>query len=148
MNEALPTKTYRRRNILAGGLFLLMGFTLCIYAALKLDSKPDPESEMKIRREVSRIILNETGLTKSPENLTDEDFTEITRLTLGRPYVLRSHTTFTQELVDIKFLKKFTNLEYLCIGSVQYPSNKIPRWISLLEKIGISKFKGRLALEF
>ena len=140
-------KASRRRYLFIAGLFVLLILAGLTFSFFRWEPKPDPDSEMKIRKEVSRIIFNTTNITKEPNNLTNEDFETINRLTLGYPDALIAHTTSSDELCDIVFLEEFTNLQYLCLGKIKYPSNKIPKWMSLLEKTGILKLKDRYSLD-
>jgi internalin A len=130
---------------------------------LKWEPKPDPASEKIIREEAAHEHFSQTQIRKGlipfpftqiskdpnlysqtrirkdfkpyfqtpiridPNSLTDEDFAKIKNIDIAQ-----------KELSDIRFLKKFTNLEKLTFFRV-YPVSKTPKWRQLLVKLRLFK---------
>ncbi len=156
-------KQTRRKYIITGGLFVLLIMSVLIFIIFSQNQKPDPASEAIIRKLVSINLYSETimetdpnsliiiypfpELAIDPNKLTDEDFLKIEGLSLGYPNPSFDESNLSMELCDIKLLKKFTNLKRFKIGAIRYPSNKIPRWMSLLAKLGIFNLEDRFALD-
>lgn len=147
----LTKKPSRRRYIIAAGMFVLLILIGISVSFLRCDPKPDPDSEMNIRIAVARRQYNMTGLMVDPNNLTDEDFAKVEALGLGFPQgQLNSNSNpfpLCLELSDIIFLEKFTNLQDLGIRSLKYPPNKIPKWTTMLAKLGIYDLDKRITLD-
>jgi hypothetical protein len=160
-NEKKPS---RRKYTLAAAASLLLIFAALVFILATQESNPDPESEAIIRELVSINLYYKTQmeidpnisimdlvrkqkLAINPNKLTDEDFLKIEGFSLGEPFPSMGHMNASMELCDIKLLKKFTNLKNFHIGSIRYPSNKIPRWMSLLAKLGIFNLEDRFALD-
>ena len=111
--------------------------------------KPDPASE-KIIREAAAAQLG-----KDPNELTDEDFAKITELSIGE----RTQSILSMydegdsfkyaynKLSDIRLLDKFTNLKILYLGSIDVSTDKIPKWMLLLSKLGIFNLEKRFSFD-
>ena len=105
--------------VVIGLLCLITG-----YAFMVLTWKPESQK-------ISESVIRETAaaqLHKNPNELTDEDFKAITRLSLSG-----------KRLYDIKLLRKFTNLKELDLERIDVPEIDMPKWIALLVKAGIIK---------
>ncbi|MBN1974383.1 MAG: leucine-rich repeat domain-containing protein [Sedimentisphaerales bacterium] len=116
-------------------IFIVAVIFLFIVAALVLISfthepKSDPASE-KIIREAAAKQLN-----IDPNDMTDEDFAQIKIL-----YI------YGKELCDIKLLDKFINLERLDLAAIQFPRDRIPKWMKLLEKTGVVNTNERFTID-
>jgi len=122
-------KMSRWKYKLAAILILIFIMSALFLSWFYQESRPDPASA-KIIREVAA-----KQLAKDPNDLTDDDFAKITEI------------HFQQlQLSDIKLLKKFTNIRGLYMGSITCPSKSIPKWISIMAKVGIIKPNKRIAL--
>ncbi len=157
-------KPSRRKYIIAAGMFVFLTMSALVFIIFSQNQKPDPASEALIRQLVSVNLhiktIMETDpnsytfplvlkpeLAIDPNELTDEDFLKIESLSLGYPYPSSDQSNSSRELCDIKLIKKFTNLKSFIIGSIRYPPNKIPKWMSLLAKLGIFNLEDRFALD-
>ena len=123
-------KQSRRKYIIAAVILLLIITFALVLNWFNKEQKPDPVSESIIRAEAA------VQLNKDPNKLTDEDFARITELRLDRV-----------ELVEIELLKKFMNLQLLQLSQINYPANEIPKWMSLMAKLGIFDIDKRFALD-
>lgn len=132
-----------RKYIIAAGIVLLLIIPVLIFILLPHNPKPDPASE-KIIREVAAKQLN-----KDPNELTDEDFAEITKFILAEddPSKLPLKIFLPIELSGIKTLEKFTNLNMLGMNRICYSKNAIPKWMKVLSKLGIVDLSERLTLD-
>ncbi len=148
-NETGHNITYKksswRKYTLAAVALLLLIFSALVFILVTGKSKPDSTSE-KIIREIAAEKLN-----KNPNELTDNDFAKITELSftkildsneLAKPIVYR-----TENLIDIKLLEKFINLQKLSIFVIAYDRKNVPRWMLLLNKFGIYDINKRFAVD-
>ncbi len=126
----IPKKLSYRKFLFAAIVVLLLLTTVSAFLVFSQGQKSDPASEMIIRQQAARAV------GKDPNDLTDSDFATI------RYFTLRN-----KELCDIKILEKFTNLKTLDIIEIHYPSNKIPKWMKILAKLGIYDLSGRNAID-
>ena len=102
-------------------VFLLLLLTIVsIYMLLSYNPAPDKASEMIIRQQAARTV------GKDPNDLTNDDFETISFIYIQG-----------KELCDIKLLEKFTNLQELELYDIHFPSNKIPKWMKILAKLGV-----------
>lgn len=110
-------------------VFLLLIIAALLYAAFTQEQKSDPVCDKLIREAVS------LQLHKEPNDLTDEDFAKITKLSIKG-----------KELSDIRLLEKFTNLQQLELIAIDYPKNAIPQWISIMAKFCLFNLKNRFSI--
>ena len=120
-------KPSQRRYIIAGGLLLI--FAVYLYTVLTYKAKSDPESE-KIIRQIAASQLN-----KDPNELTDEDFAQITEFDLSEYRIWPRNPL--KSISDIKLLEKFTNLQALILAGLKLPQKATPKWMTILAKLGI-----------
>ena len=147
MEESLEIIIERRKYIISAVIIFSCILAGLIYRTMTWEPKPDPESEAKIRQEVASR-LQQKGLTIEPNDLTDEDFAKIDSLILGNPIVIiHKSPLFTRELSDIKILEKFSNLRTLELNYIRFPKNKIPKWMSLMAKLGFFSLEERFPLD-
>jgi hypothetical protein len=119
-----------RKYTLSAVFFALLISADLIFIYFTQEQGLDSTSD-KIIREVAARQLN-----KDPNDLTDEDFVKITTFYLS-----------DKELCDIKLLEKFTNLERLYLAAIQFPRDRIPKWMKLLEKTGIVNTNERFTID-
>ena len=98
--------------------------------------KPDPASENIILQAAADDIFSLTKIRKDPDSLTDGDLAQITTISITK-----------KELSDIKLFKEFTNLKWFHLEDVHYPSNKIPKWMSILAKLVFFNLEERFAID-
>ena len=108
-------------------VLLLIVITAIVFIFIE-QNKPDAASAAVIRNAAAM------QLGKDPNELTDEDFASMTMLRIK-----------SQELCDIKLIKKFPNLETLFFVEIKSP--KIPKWIKILSKTGLIDIKKMYALD-
>lgn len=121
-------------------LLLLTAILGCILFSEHQNS--DPASEAYIRRQASQKI------DKEPDELTDEDFSQIKELGLGVYIsIIGEFPIIIPELSDIRLVEKFSNLQAFSLGATNYPANKIPKWMSLMAKFGFIDIKERFAID-
>ncbi|MBN1973478.1 MAG: leucine-rich repeat domain-containing protein [Sedimentisphaerales bacterium] len=125
----MADKANRLKIIIGIGALLLIIAGLLV-SFLKWEPKPDPTSE-KIIREIAGKQLN-----KDPNSLTDEDFAQITNISIN-----------SKKFSDIKLLEKLTNLERLELFDIHYPMGAIPKWMSFLAKHGLLNLEKRFAID-
>lgn len=125
-----------RQKIIIGILALLLMIAAMVFILHTQEQKPDPASERIIRELAERELSSITKIRKDPNSLTDEDFAQIIRF-----YIVNT------ELCDIKLLEKFKNLQRLHLDNIHYPANKIPKWMSLLAKLGLFNLEERFAFD-
>ena len=113
---------------------LLLMTSVLIYIWFTQEQKSDPASQIIIRQAAAK------QLAKDPNDLTDEDFAKITFLGV-------STFSSTIGLANIKLLEKFTNLKLLSLENISYAQNSVPKWMSVLSKLGILNLKERFALD-
>ncbi len=109
MNSDKETKKRACRKYI-GIILLILLIAAFAFFILILRTIYPPADETLIRQEVAKI------LNKDPNDLTNKDFAQITKLTLKG--ITR----------DIKLLKKFKNLQELSLH-VEIRKNKIPKWL-------------------
>jgi internalin A len=124
--EKKPSR--KKYTLTAVAVFLLMTALVCIWLTQK--QKSDPASEAIIRQVVAK------QLNKTPNDLSDEDFAKIIKLDIS-----------SNELSDIKFLAKLINLQTLRLEFVKFPDKAIPKWMKVLEKLGILDLSERFSLD-
>jgi Leucine-rich repeat (LRR) protein len=136
----------RKYKIAACFIFLLIVSSL-IFIGINQEPKPDPESERIIREAAAKL------LDKDPNELTDDDFANILEFSFFRE-AINDQSEFMYvppwaitELSDIRFLKKFTNLEVLDLFSIKYPETRIPKWMKYLSKYGIISLNKKFAID-
>jgi Leucine-rich repeat (LRR) protein len=140
-------------------LFLITAALVYIYVTQE-EPKPDRDSEIVIRNAAAETLYGETRIKKEPNDLTDEDFSKITAMTIipsmgsGGNYYWINHATgrnFTAlemgELSDIQLLKKFTNLKRLHLENIRFPQKDIPQWMKILAKLGIYDLNERFSID-
>jgi Leucine-rich repeat (LRR) protein len=110
-------------------LLLLLTF-VSIFMLFSYKPAPDKASEEIIRQVAAGII------GKDPNDLTNDYFATISFIYIQG-----------KELCDIKLLEKFTNLQELDISDVHYPSNKIPKWMKILARLGIVDLSKRNTID-
>ncbi|MBN2589850.1 MAG: hypothetical protein JXA96_08300 [Sedimentisphaerales bacterium] len=149
MNDILKKKSSRRRYIITASVILLLITSVLALFVLIQTGKPDPASEAMIREAAA------AQLGKDPNSLTDEDFTKITELSIGE----RTQSIFAMydegdsfkyaynKLSDIRLLEKFTNLQTLYLGSIDVSTDKIPKWMLMLSKLGIYDLEKRYSFD-
>ena len=136
-------KPSRRKYIIAAicvALLLIAALTISI---LKWEPKPDPESEMSLRRAAKENYSIQTEKHKEPKDLTDEDFAILTEFTF--PQFSASPGFYF--ISDIRLLEKCKNLQALQLNMIKYPEKKIPKWMKLLGKLGVFDLKKRFAID-
>ncbi len=119
-NENKPS---RRKHIITAVILLLCILTGYIYKVITWQPKPDPASEIIIRH----AAANELG--KDPNTLNDEDYAQITSLSL---LINNSYNAF-----DIKLIEKFKNLKGLSIRGYMSSRTNMSAWKKILVKIHI-----------
>ncbi len=149
MNETLNKKSSHRKYIIATAVILLLITSALVIFVFIQTRKPDPVSKRIIREAAA------TQLGKDPNSLTDADFAKITELSIGD----RSQTIVAMydegssfkyaynKLADIRLLRKFTNLQTLYLGSIDVSTDKIPKWMLFLSKLGIYDLEKRFSLD-
>ena len=134
-------KSPNRRNILAAIFILLFIISALVLSCFNQEPKSDPASE-KIIREAAAKQLN-----KDPNDLTDDDFSQIKELHIGAYIQSKMYiTTSNVEISDIMFLEKFKNLQVLSLQA-KFPQSAIPKWMSLLAKLGILNLEERFSID-
>ncbi|MBN1975308.1 MAG: hypothetical protein JW787_16840, partial [Sedimentisphaerales bacterium] len=137
----------RRKYIIAAILFLLFISAALFFSLSQPEPKPDPASEALIRHVITE------QLNKEPNELTDDDFTQITSFQPWTYIPYATHfgvsglKTFNVQLSDIKYLEKLTNLQELTLESINTPAKEIPELIKILAKIGVMNPDGRYLLD-
>ena len=142
-------QTFRKRYIVTAIIILFLITSALIFILLSQSPKPDPASEKIIRYIVAQ------QLNKNPNELTDEDFVNITTLSIGvRTEIIPSMydeggliLTEYPEISDIKLLEKFTNLQTLDFFAVKLSDKAIPKWMKFLGKYGIINIRKRASLD-
>lgn len=152
MKETLEQKTKfkkssRRKYIIAAGIIFMLIVSL-VFIYFTPEPKSDPASEKIIRKVASRMI------PKEPNDLTDEDFAQITEFDIElvkeagpRYFGPRPISYETYELSDIRLLAKFKNLQKLNLREIKIPDTKIPQWIKILAKLGLYNINNRYTLD-
>jgi Leucine-rich repeat (LRR) protein len=142
-------KPVQRKYIIIAGLFLLALITSLDFIYI---TQPDPQLNYASEKVIRQIVASQ--LEKEPDDLTDEDFANITELrTLIWPKAELKGAgqapipVLDLELPNIKMLEKFTNLQKLSLSFIHYPESAIPKWIKIFAKYGIRDIKKRYALD-
>ena len=141
IEQNAPNKKTRGKYIIPAVMVLcaIAGYVYMAATWSPVDSESQKASEYKIRKIAAR------NFQKSPDQLNDEDFSQVTRLIIGESKY--SSAPMIMELADIKLLEKFTNLEVLSLGRIVYPKKYIPKWMTVLQKVGIIDIDKRFALD-
>ena len=133
-------RSYKKyRYMLAAGFMLLLIIFVLVFILVQQEQKADPASEALIRQEAAKLLY------KNPHDMTDEDFSQIHSFTLGDNMYASIANPIA--LCDIKLLEKFTGLEWLCLGDIGYPGDKIPKWMIMLAKLGLYDLKKKFVLD-
>ena len=150
MTTTIKKKLSRLRYIIASAIFVLLIFASLVFILFTQQQKPDPASEQVLRQAAASQLKDQTNIEKDPNELTDEDFSLITRFSFveieynhSRRIVLKT----SKEISDIKLLNKFTNLKSLSFQYVSYPEDKIPKWMKFLARIGIIDLNKRCTID-
>ena len=143
----------RKYIIVSVPLFLMIAAALA-FIFFTQEQKSDPASEKVIRIAAAR------QLHKDPNELTDEDFSKITEMSIiptmgsgGNNYWIDVSTgkyvsTLRMgELADIHLLGKFTNLQTLYLGRIKFPQQYIPKWMKILAKSGIFNLSEKFSID-
>lgn len=128
-DQNIKGKNLSKRKYILGAVFLLLLLTPVLVFVM-FNSKSDPASE-KIIREIAAEQLG-----KNPNDLTNEDFAKIATLSLNG-----------EELFDIKLLEKFTNLKVLEFHKINFPDDKVPKWMKILARLGIFDLQERFTID-
>ncbi|MBN2589985.1 MAG: hypothetical protein JXA96_08980 [Sedimentisphaerales bacterium] len=143
MNESLKEQNNKkkplRKYILTAEIVVLLIISALVFSLFQPEPKPDPASEALIRQEAAK------NFDKNPNDMTDEDFAQIHSFTLGENMYASMANPI--ELCDIKLLEKFTGLEWLSLGKISYPRDKIPLWMIMLAKFGIYDLNEKYVLD-
>ena len=173
-NKKTTARSPNKWNYVMIVFIVLLVIASLTYIFLTQNQEPDPASEAIIR------YVAAAQLNKDPNDLNDEDFTQIRELTLSirayiaakqlhkKPSDLTSEDTYQildyitknmklnysavmsviyLELSDFRLLNKFRNLQSLTISSVRLPEKNIPRWMKILEKLGIYNLSERFYID-
>ena len=127
-------------------LCILAGYIYMVVTCSPMDSESAKASEAVILKAAA------LRLDKDPNNLTNEDFMKVTQLAipqqllfgnaLFRPLVLKD-----LEISDIKILEKFTSLQSFFLRNIKYPKTAVPKWMTLLAKVGIVNINERFTID-
>ena len=120
----------RRKYIIVIGIFLLLIIVALVFSLVQLG----PQSDIASAKIIRHAAANQ--LNKDPNELTDADFTRITKLVLTG-----------QEIVDINLLDKYKNLQHLELNFIRYPESNIAQWIKILGKLGIIDINKKYATD-
>ena len=129
-------KPFRRKVVITAIVPLLVIISALIFIYFTQQEpklKPNPASGAIIRQLAAKQLFAETGIKKDPNELSDEDFAQITEFELHG-----------KELCDFRLLEKFTNLRKLGISDLRY---SMPKWMKILAKLGIHDFEKRFAFD-
>jgi Leucine-rich repeat (LRR) protein len=124
-------KHSRRKYILSTGITLLLIIAPLVFIWFTQEESKYDVASAKIIREVAAAQLK-----KDPNQLTDEDFTKIMRISISG-----------KELSDLETLEKFINIEGLSLYDIRYPESAIPKWMKILTKLGVFDLNERFALD-
>jgi len=126
VNNDIQKEPTRRRYIIVPALFLLITGAMVYIWLTQEETKPDPASELIIRKAAANQIYMKTSVEKDPNDLTDEDFAKIEVINL-----------VGKSLCSIHLIEKFINLRELDISLNKPLVKKIPKWKKFLSKYGI-----------
>jgi len=123
-------KSSCRRFKIATLIILICVLAVYIYFVLIWKSESQKNSE--------KLILKAAAyqLNKKTEDLTDEDFVKVTKLSIEN-YETMELLHKDVKLYDIKLIKKFVNLQELDLSYISYPDPEIPKWMVILGKIHV-----------
>lgn len=128
-NTDIPNKSQNRKYLSVAVVVSILTFTVLAFVFITQKPKSDPVSEAVIRQVAAK------QLNKEPNDLADEDYLKITKFAL-----------LEKELSDIKLIEKFSNLQELHLNSIHFASEKIPKWMKLLAKLGIIDLSKRTSI--
>lgn len=144
MNTTIKKKLFRWKYKLAAVIIAFLIFALFL-SWFNRKQKPDPASEKNIRMMAAKLLGG------NPEDLTDEDFSQITKFRVGDTPTLfgasSSQRFNTNQLSDVKLLEKFINLEALHFMFINYPEKDVPKWMKILAKTGFLDLDKRFGLD-
>ena len=125
-------KYFRKKYIIPVVILLciLAGYIYMVVTWSPIDSESAKASEAIIREVAAR------SLGKDSNDLNDEDFSQITRISISE-----------KELSDIKLLEKFTNLQRLYLNYIKFPKKNIPQWMTLISKIGLFDLSHKVGID-
>ena len=126
-------KSYSKKYILTTVALLLFIFVALFFIFYTQKTRPDPASEKIIREAAAK------ELGKDPNALKDEDYTQITSLSLQ---IKDSYNAF-----DIKSLEKFKNLKRLSISNYMSPRANMPEWKKILTKIHVLSLDDKVFID-
>jgi len=146
-------KPSRKKYIIAAVILLVL-ITL-VFGIFNWESEPDPASEKLIRYYAAKALTDDPDNPKDPNALTDEDFSKVIKLSISSPYTsqLGNRTKITTwyvkniNLADIRMLRKFTNLQEFELIFTNYPKEKAPQWMEVLESYGLMNLENRLYID-
>ncbi len=145
MQNDSQKKYSRRRYVIASGILLLCVLAGFVYKVITWQLKPDPVSEMKIRKAAA------IKLHKDPNDITDDDFALFESVDISQKSIALSTSSLElliirmEDFSGIKYLEKFTNLQKLTLIDI---SPKLPKWMAILEKIGYKKSNRKITIDF
>ena len=133
-------KPSRRKYVIAVCIIVLLIIAGLVFSLLQEPKlEPDPASEVLIRQVASKMLHKDTN------DMTDEDFAQIKSFTLGEH--MYASVANPIELCDIKLLEKFTGMEWLYLGRISYPRDKISKCMIVLAKFGVIDLKEKFVLD-
>ena len=124
-----------------GKYLIIILIVLCIvagyiYKIITWEPKPDLISEKIIYSRVAN------SLDKDINDVTDEDFTKIFKLSIGNKLEFE-----IIELSDIRKLEKLTNLQNLTLRCIRFSQKDIPSWIKMLADLKIINLSDRFNID-
>ncbi len=140
IQRSIVKKPFRKKYIFAAAVLILLLSAALVFIYLTQELKPDPNSEIVIRKAAA------SQYHKNPNELTDEDFVKMKHFTLWNSE-LGVWQSKRIEISDIKLLEKFTNLQVLQLNNLLYPESAIPKWMKILERLGIYDLNERFTLD-
>ena len=117
-DEIIQKKCFRLKRKMAAvvcAIFLAAGLATVFFL---LKSSYHSDSDIVIMQAAAK------QLNKDPNELTNDDFAQITQLNLSG-----------KELSDIRLLEKFINLQGLYMSGVKVPNSALPKWKLILKKL-------------
>jgi len=127
MNEKIKKILFSKRYIFAA-VFLLLYIVAMVL--ILIQDQFDPASKVVIRKAAAE------QLNKDPNDLTDEDFAQITDFQLHQ-----------ENLKDIKLLAKFTNIEHFTLMDLKRPKKEFPKWMTILSRLGLVDLESKNAID-
>ena len=143
MNEVVKKKLSQKRFLFVSGFLVLLISAALVFIVFKQKQKSDPASEKIIRRIAAK------QLDKNPDELTDEDFAQITKLNIFPVDIpLMDNSPITPlYLSDINLLEKFVNLQEIGFTMVRYPQERIPKWMKFLASHDVIDLSDRFYID-